>query len=268
MPLPIDLVLVRHGESESNLANSRDRRGDESLMTNEHRSRHTSEYRLTDKGIKQAQAAGKWLRNNFEGQFDFYLTSDFARAKETAAHLNLPNAEWEIDPYLVERNHGEFDGLSNTEKEVLFGKDYRDRFIHNFYRRPPNGESRLDLSLRWDRVMSSLSQRHSEHRVIIVAHQTIIESGLIRRLHWTVEDFHNWKKKRDPKTDINNCQVIHFTRRNPDSGQVINSIRWWRTVCPWDKSRSDEKWRKIIPKKYSSQELLRMVEAYERLIKG
>jgi len=266
MPLPIDLVLVRHGESESNLANSLDRKGDSRYMTEAHKSKHTSEYRLTNKGIKQAKAAGQWLRKNIDGQFDFYLTSDFARAKETAAYLDLPGAEWEIDPYLVERDHGEMDGLSNTEKEVLYGKDYRNRYIHNFYRRPPNGESRLDLSLRWDRIMLSLSQRHAEHRVIIVAHQSIIESGLIRRLHWTIEDFHNWKKKRDPKTDINNCQIIHFTRRNPETGQVIERIRWWRTVCPWDKARSDGKWRPIIAKKYTSKELLKMVQAYERLI--
>ena len=166
MPLPIDLVVVRHGESESNLANRRDRSGDQALMTEEHLNRHSSEFRLTDTGISQAKSAGEWIRSNFTGEFDFCITSTFMRAMETAAHLNLPNAQWAIDPYLVERDHGDMDGLSHDEKMKSFGEDYQERYIRHFYRRPPNGESRLDLGLRWDRIISSLADRHHEHRVI------------------------------------------------------------------------------------------------------
>jgi len=96
MPLPIDLVLVRHGESESNLANKRDRAGDSSLInTPGHRERHSSEFRLTDLGKQQAKAAGDWLKINIDGQFDYCLTSPFIRAIETAGYMDLPGSNWD-----------------------------------------------------------------------------------------------------------------------------------------------------------------------------
>ena len=77
--LPIDIVLVRHGESEGNLAQAQSKKGDDrqeiiiiinfhqkgnvnfdslifefpSLWTPDFSARHTSMYRLTDKGRKQ-----------------------------------------------------------------------------------------------------------------------------------------------------------------------------------------------------------------------
>ncbi len=266
MSLPIDLVLVRHGESEGNLAAKLDRAGDSHLLTAEHKGRHQSEYRLTNNGIKQAKAAGKWLRENFEGEFDFFLTSSFIRALETAAYLDLPGAAWDVDPYLVERDSGDMTGLSQLERIERYGKDYIKEYVHHFYRKTPNGESRLDLGLRWDRIMLSLSQRHSEHRVVIVAHETIIESGLIRRLHWSIEEFYKWKELNDPKTKVHNCQIIHFTRRNPETGQVIDKVRWWRSVCPWQLELTPGHWQKIEPHRYSSKDLLDQAKKYPRYI--
>jgi len=267
MPLPIDLVLIRHGESESNVANRADRAGNQTLIsTPGHQERHSSEFRLTDTGIRQAVAAGAWLGRNFDGRFDYCLSSPFARAIETVSYLGLDDPGWDLDPYLVERDHGDLDGLSQAEKEARFGPDYTSRIIRHFYRRPPNGESRLDLGLRWDRIMLSLSQRHSEHRVAIVAHETIIEAGMIRRLHWTIEEFYEWKKANDPATKIHNCQIIQFSRRNPETKQVIDKVRWWRTVCPWDLSISDPSWRPIEARRFSSLELLDMANRYPRLI--
>ncbi len=268
MPLPIDLVLVRHGESEGNVANKRDRAGDSSLLTPEHRNRHTSTWRLTDRGIEQAKAAGQWIRENIPGDFDFYLTSAFARAKETAGHLGLKRASWEIDPYLVERDHGELDGLSVEEKKAKFGENLAKRAVQEFYWRPPGGETRLDLGLRVDRVLSALATRHSDHRVIVVAHETLIEASLIRRLHWTVEEFCQWKEQDDPETKIHNCQVIHLSRKDPKTGRTGESIRWWRTICPWNQSVTDGRWRKIKKRFYSSGDLLEQAAEHERLIVG
>ena len=91
---------------------------------------------------------------------------------------------------------------------------------------------------------------------------------MIRRLHMTVEEFHQWKEEKDPATKINNCQIIHFTRRDPVTGKVGERVRWWRTVCPWDLKSTSDEWRPIIPKSYSSEDLLEMVEDYERVISG
>lgn len=107
MPMPLDLVLVRHGQSEANVASRHSREGDHSLFTDEFRKKHDSQYRLTNEGVKQAKAAGKWIRENFKRPyFDRYLTSEYARAMETAALLNLPESKWYIDFFLREREWG------------------------------------------------------------------------------------------------------------------------------------------------------------------
>ncbi len=266
MPLPIDLVLVRHGESEGNVANRKDRIGDSALLTDEHRARHNSAWRLTDNGIKQAKAAGKWIAENISGEFDCYLTSEAVRAKETAAYLNLLNSAWEEEPYLMERDHGDLDGLPKIEREKIFKDNLGKRDLHEYWWRPPNGETRLEAGLRWDRVMTSLSQRHADHKVIIVAHETIIEAGLIRRLHWTVEEFCKWKAINDPATKVHNCQIIHFSRRDPETGKIGQGVRWYRSVCPWNLSLTPNKWQKIEKHLFTNEELLGQVNRFQRYI--
>ena len=59
-----DLVLSRHGESEGNVARQRSIEGDDSLFHGEFQHRHSSSWRLTDRGRRQAAAAGDWLRKN------------------------------------------------------------------------------------------------------------------------------------------------------------------------------------------------------------
>lgn len=69
---PVDLVLVRHGESEGNLANYRSKCGFEEDWTGEFRNRHSSQYRLTDHGRTQAKIAGEYIRENIYKSFDRY----------------------------------------------------------------------------------------------------------------------------------------------------------------------------------------------------
>ena len=86
--LPIDVIFVRHGESEGNRANKASRRGDNSFFTPEFREKHSRAFRLTDKGIEQARIAGKWLRENIPMPLDRFYVSDYirvVRAFETRA---------------------------------------------------------------------------------------------------------------------------------------------------------------------------------------
>src|SRR3989338_6760651 len=94
--LPIDLIFIRHGQSEGNVANKASRKGDNSFFTPEFRDRHSRSFRLTDKGISQAKAAGKWIRKNIPMPFDRFYVSDYVRAKETAACLDLEAAQWRV----------------------------------------------------------------------------------------------------------------------------------------------------------------------------
>jgi broad specificity phosphatase PhoE len=262
MPLPIDMVFVRHGESEGNVAQRNDRKG----IPQEHDTRHTSDYRLTDTGVAQAKSAGKWIKKHIPGHFDKYLVSSYVRARETAAYLGLEGAEWEVDPFLSERNSGDIMRLPRAEVKTQYEENSAIRALNAFYWNPPNGESRLTAALRWDRVMNSLAQRYQDGRIIVVAHGTIIETAMMRRLHWTVEDFLAWKEDTDPRHEVHNCQVLHFTRRNPETGQINPSVRWWRTACPWDLELGDGKWQAITKHLLSNEDLLGQVEKFPRYI--
>src|SRR3989338_2708051 len=98
--LPIDIILVRHGQSEGNKANNASRKGDNSFFTPEFRNRHSRTFLLTDKGIAQAKAASEWLKNNVPMPLDRFYVSDYMRAKETAAYLELPDALWRVEFHL------------------------------------------------------------------------------------------------------------------------------------------------------------------------
>jgi len=62
-------VLVRHGQSEGNEATARSEKGDLSCYTPEFQNKHSSTYRLTDKGIKQAKVT---LASSFTSSFTFH----------------------------------------------------------------------------------------------------------------------------------------------------------------------------------------------------
>jgi broad specificity phosphatase PhoE len=66
--LPIDLVLVRHGQSEGNAANRLSENGDNSVFSDEFRRRHSASFRLTERGRSQAVRAGKWIEQEFFSQ--------------------------------------------------------------------------------------------------------------------------------------------------------------------------------------------------------
>ena len=103
--MPINLVVVRHGQSEGNIANRMSEAGDHSAYTEQFMNRHSSSFRLTEKGRRQAALAGSYIRKEFLDKwgngFDRYLTSDYNRAMETASLLTLPNAMWQTESYLA-----------------------------------------------------------------------------------------------------------------------------------------------------------------------
>ena len=112
-----ELVLVRHGESEGNVAYQRSKMGDASMYSGEFLRRHSGQWRLTDQGIEQAEAAGAWLRAHYPEGFERLYVSEYLRAKETAGHLNLPPGGASGDP---KKAHMWFAELVLRERE--FGR--------------------------------------------------------------------------------------------------------------------------------------------------
>jgi len=267
--LPVDLVFVRHGESEGNLAEELSWKGDESLYeVPAFKAKHTSRYRLTSLGREQAAAAGNWLKGNGFPRFDTYLCSEYIRARETAALLQFKDAAWHIEFYLRERDQGYLSGTSQQERrrnqQMQFELARRD--LDWFYWAPVGGESIADCCVRCDRVMSQLSHTCQGLRVLVVGHGNIMVSFRIR-----LEQMDQRKLRSimdDAKEKMENGHILHYSRRDPISGEVGPHLSWLRSVCPWDMSKGDGTWRRIVPRRYTNEELMETVlevpQAFDR----
>jgi NAD+ kinase len=265
MTLPLDLVLVRHGESEGNVAYGLSRRGDDRHFTPEFLARHSSKWRLTENGQGQARAAGAWLREHVAPSFDRYFVAEYLRAMETAAHLGFADAAWRCDFYLRERDWGVFDLMTYQERRERYGDDLKRRELDAFFWTPPGGESMAALCLRIDRVLDTLHRTCSDARVLIVGHGEVMWGFRVRLERMSQERYRELDSARDPKLKIHNCQVLHYTRRDPATGLVSPYLDWMRSVCPWDPSRSENAWQPIRRHKYTNAELLAAVERTARL---
>lgn len=262
MSIPLHLVLVRHGESEGNKANELSRKGDNSAFTPEFRNRHGSSWRLTSLGIEQAKIAGKWLKENGHTHFDRYYCSNYVRALETAAHLELDGASWRIEYGLRERDKGIMEVMPENERQERFPEHLRQRALHRFYWYPPEGESLAEVCTRIRAgIMNTLHRECTDNRIIIVCHGEVMRTfqTLIERL--SAEECHDLEKSKTPTDRIYNTEIIEYSRVNPQNPNDISPfVDWVRRICPYDQSLSSNIWQKIDRTQYSNAELLAQVE--------
>lgn len=161
-PRYFQITLLRHGESVGNA---------------ESRWQGQADFPLTQRGRAQAQAlAERWAGE--KKKFDFVIASPLSRARETAeivaSKLGLPV---EFDPLWLERDNGEFRGL--TANEV------RQNFAHPDFTTPydsvgTDGEGDWELFLRAGQALHDLLKREPA-RYLIVSH-----GGLLNLLMHTV----------------------------------------------------------------------------------
>ncbi len=265
--LPIDLILVRHGQSEGNVANKTSRSGDNHFFTEEFRNRHSRTFRLTDSGIAEAKAAGVWLKANLPMPMDRFYVSDYIRAMETAALLDLPGALWRREFHLRERDMGLQDNLPDDERKILYPKESQQYAQNKFLSIPAGGgESIASLCLRLKTAMLEHWAREcSDKRVIAVCHGHVMRALQVEIEDLLPERFIELDESEDNKDKIRNCQIFWYTRRDPETNALAPHIVAMRSICPWD-SNGDFGWRKILHKRWSSEELMAEVQKQKRNI--
>lgn len=267
--MPIDLVLVRHGESEGNIAAHFSYQGDHSLYTEEFKRRHSSLWRLTDKGREQAEIAGMWIRANIGSHFGRYYSSDYLRAIETAGNLELPAARWYTDFNLRERDHGYLDSVSQEERKILYEKDLALLERDGFYGAPPgwNSESMAGLYVRAYRgPIDTLHRECSNMAVIMVLHGEVMWTYRIGLERMPLEHYNLMRKSENPCDKMHNCQILHYTRLLPFTSALYPHFQFMRSACPWDMTISSNEWREIKRVTYSNEDLLARVAQFPRLI--
>jgi len=267
--MPVDVVFVRHGRSEGNEAREQSKEGDNSSYTEEFRARRNRQWRLTDLGIAQARAAGAWIQKDVRPTFSRYYTSEYLRARETAAYLNLPDARWMQDILLRERSWGRADFvMPESERYELFSAELAARREDPCYWRPPEGESLAEVCLRVERVLDGLRRTRSGGSCVVVTHEDVMWAAQFVLEGMTQDEWRERLFSDDPCDKIHNGQVLHYTRRDPETGQRSDTLEWVRSVCPWDRSRSNDAWRHIEVRNFSNDELLDSLAKTPRLIPG
>ncbi|MCG3175766.1 MAG: 2,3-bisphosphoglycerate-dependent phosphoglycerate mutase [Candidatus Omnitrophica bacterium] len=160
------LVLVRHGESQWNLEN-----------------RFTGwvDVPLTDKGQKEARAAGERLKATGI-RLDVAYTSALQRAQNTLRIilevLGQPALPTTKDEALNERHYGDLQGLDKAETAKKFGDDQVKIWRRSYDIAPPNGESLKDTAARTLPYFESkiLPELKAGRNVIVAAHGNSLRS--------------------------------------------------------------------------------------------
>lgn len=264
MTPPLNLIVTRHGESEGNVANHATKTGDDRYFTEEFRSRHSSTWRLSDKGVTQASAAGAWLRAHGP-HIDRFKVSTMVRAAETAALMDLPSARWHTDIELRERDWGELDVMTLRERHERFAEVLASRKKDPLLWAPPSGESIATVDTRVRAILDGLSHK-PDRNIVLVTHGEWMWALRLRLERMSVETWRELDASKDPLDAIHNCQVLWYSRVDPDSGAVSEDYTWMRSVCPWDESRSSNEWQPIERYAPTSAELLEVVRRYPRMI--
>jgi len=263
---PVDLVLVRHGESEGNLAQHRSKHGIQKDWEGPFSMRHSSRYRLTDKGRQHAATAGEYIRSNIYGTFDRYYTSEYVRAMETASLLGIDQAQWELDFNLRERDMGVLSEVSKKDQLEAYSSELERRDRDLFYWQPSGGESIAGTCQRVHHFLTELQRNCSGLRVLVVCHCNILEAFRILLEKLTQNQWMLLRNSNNPFDRIHKSQIFWYSRRNPETHRVHGNMNWVQSICPWDVSRSRNEWETITRPSFSSRDLLDHVNAIPQLV--
>ena len=103
---PNRIILIRHGQSEQNVASKQGLEVASELYT----SKHDSQHALTDEGRRQAHAAGVKLKQLMGTESVWFLVSPFQRTRETHAEIAKSFQDnrtyYQEDPRLREQDTG------------------------------------------------------------------------------------------------------------------------------------------------------------------
>ncbi len=167
-----------------------------------------------------------------------------------------------IDYYLTERDWGELDRYPPEERERRYGELLKSRDDEPFFWRPTGGQSFQELCLRVDRVLGTLHRECSEKRVIIVCHGEVMRAFQVRIERMSQERFKMLHLSEDHLDRIWNCQILHYTRKDPKRPKAPLSPHadWVRFVRPTTTPVYIDPWKRIVRPSYSNGQLLESVE--------
>lgn len=155
----LEIVVVRHGQSQADL---------------EERFEGRADFPLTELGIRQAKSAAEWICSHYKPET--IITSPLQRAKTTAEIIGqVCNVESVEDPLLMEWDNGLLAGLTREEGNQRYPLPDRGRLPHDTF---ANSESYIAFRARvehfWSKLMEMYDTESEKRRICLVSHGGMI----------------------------------------------------------------------------------------------
>jgi broad specificity phosphatase PhoE/cyclophilin family peptidyl-prolyl cis-trans isomerase len=167
---PSRLVIVRHGESEQNVALDLP---EDSIDIDKIAAIRDADIKLTERGQLQALQTGKYLAAT--ARFDVCFSSPYLRAIRTAEliakRLGYPLKIYK-DNRLREKEFGRLHGLLPKNIKERFPIEYaaRERDGKYWYRFP-GGENYPDVEMRISSFIEKVARQYAGRSILVVTHQ-------------------------------------------------------------------------------------------------
>ena len=230
---PERLWLVRHGQSQGNVARDA---ADEAGMAMIDIEMRDVDVPLSDLGLRQAEAAGRWFASLPRDQRpEFILSSPYIRARQSAEAICKAGAlaggpaHTIVDERLREREFGVFDRLTTVGIREKFPEEaaHRKR-LGKFYHRPPGGESWADVILRLRSMLNTINLHYSDRRVLVVCHQVVVLC-----MRYILEELDEAQILAiDKQADVLNCGICAYDFEPDAEGLCVPKLSLWNHDAP------------------------------------
>jgi 2,3-bisphosphoglycerate-dependent phosphoglycerate mutase len=188
----MDLLIIRHGQSEADILKVIEGRAD---------------YSLTKLGHKQAEAMAEWISAHYS--INKFFSSTLQRAKQTSEHISkVTGIEIQFEDDLMEWKNGLIAGLTLQEANEQYPEPKK--YPHT---RVYEQESHIDFRLRAEMVLSKIiNENKNEDTIAIISHggminmlfNSFIESSVNTTVGISSGDtgIHHWRIKDNKKVII------------------------------------------------------------------
>lgn len=155
----MNLLIIRHGESEADILNVIEGRAD---------------FELTERGERQARAMSEWVKTRYK--VDKIISSTLKRAKKTANYLSeATGTQIEYSDDLMEFQNGLIAGMARDEADIKYPKPLN-RYPHT---KIYEMESDLEFRFRAETILSKIiCENDNDSTIAIVSH-----GGMINMLY-------------------------------------------------------------------------------------
>jgi broad specificity phosphatase PhoE len=243
---PALLVLVRHGQSQRNIAKKRNRffLDDEARRPLKGIPDHL--IGLTDEGRRQARETGLAIHDRF-GLFDQIYHSGYRRTIETLegileAYPDDQRAQMRVRHHLFirERDQGHAYDMTDAEAAAAFPwlQDYWTMF-GPFFARPPGGESLAQVCERVYAFLQKLARTMAGKRVLVVAHGGTIWCFRYVLERWTYEE----AERRFQTESIRNCSLTWYEGDAAGTSLILReqgAVYWTPSAHAQDEIETEE----------------------------